>query len=340
MIKEIGSEFWDVPLSDRQNGFFPSETKWFLSGRTALTYIIHDIKRKHAFQTVAMPSWCCGSMVRPFLDAGIEVSFYPVVVSKGMLVSEPRGDCDAILVMDYFGYCSAADYSDDERIVIRDVTHSLFAERKEDADYYYGSLRKWAGFLTGGFAWSDLFDDGISLEPADEGYVRLRREAQLGKERYITEKSRCRDYLRLFEDAERLLDRIKDIRSAYEGDIDAAHRMDIDGLRRKRRENAAELLRYIGEFSLISGIEEKDCPLFVPILVKKRDRLKRYLAGNGIFCPSHWPIPESCSPGERERELYEDELSIVCDQRYSIADMRRIGEKIQEFLKMDRVTDI
>lgn len=47
MIKnEIGSEFWSVQVKDVPNHFFPKNTQWFLSGRSALTYILKDIIKK------------------------------------------------------------------------------------------------------------------------------------------------------------------------------------------------------------------------------------------------------------------------------------------------------
>ena len=42
MIREIGSEFWDVPVEEINNGFFTESMQWFLSGRSALKAIIKD----------------------------------------------------------------------------------------------------------------------------------------------------------------------------------------------------------------------------------------------------------------------------------------------------------
>ena len=107
MIKnEIGSEFWSVQVKDVPNHFFPKNTQWFLSGRSALTYILKDIIKKSTVHTVALPSWCCESMIIPFLKAGLKVYFYPVYFFGGHLVQEPDLTCDVILVMDYFGYAS------------------------------------------------------------------------------------------------------------------------------------------------------------------------------------------------------------------------------------------
>ena len=44
--KEIGSEFWDVPVHELNNKLFNEDTAWFLSGRSALRAIIQNIKKK------------------------------------------------------------------------------------------------------------------------------------------------------------------------------------------------------------------------------------------------------------------------------------------------------
>lgn len=82
MLKEIGSEFWDVPIGTSCNNYFPRQTAWFLSGSSALQAIIKELEEA---QSVALPSWCCLTMIKPFVDAGMEVSFYPVYFDNGLV---------------------------------------------------------------------------------------------------------------------------------------------------------------------------------------------------------------------------------------------------------------
>ena len=42
MQKEIGSEFWSIPVQSNDNCIFPTSCIWFLSGRMALSYILLD----------------------------------------------------------------------------------------------------------------------------------------------------------------------------------------------------------------------------------------------------------------------------------------------------------
>jgi len=304
MKKEIGSEFWDIPKSNKKNDIFPENTKWFLSGRTALKYIIADCDIK----SVAIPSWCCKSMTDPFVDASIEILYYDSI---------PNTNCDAVFLIDYFGY-QTRKYEVDKYpgVVIRDVTHSVFSRKYNDADYYFGSLRKWAGFVTGGFAYGNWKND-IKINDVDKEYEAFRKEAMLQKKSYIEGKSDSKNYLNIFDKANNLLDSCK-ICSATEEDIIAAQYLDVDFLKRTRRQNAEYLL---GKFKGLYKLEKDDCPLFVPIKVKNRDALRNYLIDHDIYCPVHWP----------NRDLDGTELSLVCDQRYGIEDMKRICEIINKF---------
>lgn len=332
MVSEIGSEFWDVPVWGKNNGFFPPNACWFISGTAALESIIHDILRAYPIKAVAIPSWCCNSMVIPFIKNNIEVKFYPVFMDKGVLTCDYRGiSADCWLLLSYFGYTSQANIGNPSGIIIRDLTHSIFSEIKEDADYYFGSLRKWAGFYTGGYAWSDNWHVELSLDECDLSYVSLREKAMSQKRSYIEGKSESKAYLQLFEKGENFLDCCKPMR-AYGADVDKAQHLDIQKIREQRRINASVLLDKLKPWAIFPELSENDCPLFVPILleVEKRNALRDFLKNQQVFCPIHWPIEKEHVLNDKTKVLYQMEISIVCDQRYGEEDMRFILQKISE----------
>ncbi len=304
MKKEIGSEFWDVPLSNDENSIFPKETKWLLSGRTALNLIIKD----SGIKSISMPRWCCESMINPFIKNGVLVSFYDEC---------PSFKYDAIFLIDYFGFAnknpSLIGY---KGIVIRDVTHSIFSKTYNDADYYFGSLRKWAGFITGGFAWGK-WKTQIHLTPCDNEYATLRKKAMNLKKTYINGLSSNKDFLDLFKQANDYLDSCE-LCSACEDDIYAARHFDVDGVKSIRRKNAKILIDRIG---CMYELKDNDCPLFIPIKVEKRDALRKFLIDNNVYLPIHWP----------NHDWNGKELSLVCDQRYDESDMLRICNLIDNF---------
>lgn len=334
---EIGSEFWDAFVSERENTIFANDVKWFLSGRVALRYILEDISEKGGIKTVALPSWCCDSMIIPFIDMGIDVSFYSVYVENGMLKQDIRQcfNCDALLVMDYFGYVGFIDCSEFHGIVIRDVTHSVFSNAYTDADYYFGSARKWSGLWTGGFAWSkDKWVAKKYVLEIDYEYIDLREQAMKEKAKYIDGCSNSKEYLLRFARAEEILDSKSKVQDAADRDIYCARHLDVENMKAKRRQNAKALLEHLSNVAIFPTVKDNDCPLFVPILVPngKRNELRKFLIQNEVFCPVHWPVTEYHQLDDKTKKLYDEELSIVCDQRYNINDMNRICQLIAIFM--------
>lgn len=338
MPREIGGEFWEVPRTEGVSSMFPASTQWYLSGRSALRAIVRELS---GCNTVALPSWCCDSMIRPFTDVGMEVRFYSVF-KGGIFVCEPRLDCDALLVMDYFGYgAPAPELSDYGGLVVRDMTHAVFSRGREDANYYFGSLRKWCGLWTGGFAWRDNSAKLASGVPDQSGYAGLRERAMLLKGRYLAhcanvrlEPSAKETYLHMFAEAEELLERA-DAHPAAARDAELVAHLDVDFIVSRRRANARVLMEALGDWLVFPKMGEGDCPLFVPVLVPdgKRDALRRHLIEHDIYCPVHWPISSHHDLSAKDAFPYADELSLVCDQRYAEGDMIRIVETIAEFME-------
>ena len=125
------------------------------------------------------------------------------------------------------------------------------------------------------------------------------------------------------------------IESAHEGDVLAARRLNVDMIREKRRSNAAKLRDAFKDIIIFPEMKDSDCPLFVPVMVpeNKRDELRRYLIEREIYCPVHWPVSEYHKLNDKTEEIYRNELSLVCDQRYSSADMDRMIDTIEAFWK-------
>ena len=338
MAKELGSEFWNVPTASAESGVFPQSTQWYLSGRSALQAIIAEL---NDIKTVAMPSWCCDSMVKPFADAGIKVDFYPVYLQQG-LVQEINTDCDALFLMDYFGFSSdAPKLSEYKGIVIRDITHSVFSAVYNDAQYYFGSLRKWCGVLTGGYARTK---DGHALIAGNadaSDYTGLRAEAMRLKDCYISGTADTsgnivcdKKYLKIFDSAEDILENIG-IAPAAENDVYLARLLDVDFIVSRRRANARILMDAFSDWLIFKKLRDTDCPMFVPVIVpdNERNALRRFLISRDIYCPVHWPVSKYHRLNENERRLYDNELSLVCDQRYTEEDMRYMVDTIKAFRK-------
>ncbi len=335
---EIGSEFWDVPLSDTEQIRFPGNTRWFISGTSALQYILRDAARRNHFTRAAVPSWCCSSMIEPFVQQGMKVCFYSVCVDEnGLLTCDytTAPPCDVTLVLSYFGYACQATKGAPSGILIRDLTHSLFCEKRQDADYSFGSLRKWAGFWTGGYAWKQgNWEEKGALPALDPAYEALRKGAMESKRRYLEGADDTKAYLKDFERAEEYLDQCG-IMGGSPRDITIAPRFDEAAVRKIRKQNAEILLKAFRDCALFPTIGDSDCPLFVPILLNRdlRDGLRCWLIDNHVYCPVHWGLTDLHRLTDAQRALYEQELSLVCDQRYGATDMDRIVALAKEYLQ-------
>ncbi len=335
-MREIGSEFWSVPTVDTENYLFPKTTNWFCSGRSALKAIIMQLQDCHI---VSIPSWCCDSMIIPFLSAGMIVKYYPVYWKNG-LVQEIDMDCDVLFLMDYFGYTSMLpELGEFGGVIIRDVTHSIFSYRYDDADFYFGSMRKWCGIWTGGFAWAQDGKDLLVSDGLESGYIELRQRAMQMKSKYIKELEENKEiegvekgYLNCFFEAEEILRNV-DNSPASPLDIDRIKHLDIELIKKRRKTNAEVIRKSLGNWLVFPLMRDSDCPLFVPIIVPKgkRDELRQYLIMKKVYCPVHWPISEYHALTQEERYIYENELSIVCDQRYTESDMMYIVDTIKKF---------
>ncbi len=321
MRTEIGSEFYSVPTG-AENQLFSEETQWFRSGRSALSAII----RENQFQTVLLPDWCCDSMIKPFLDNGAQVKFYSALSGFADM------DADAVLVMDYFGYTNRFPKSAFRGVVIRDVTHSVLSDVSyEDADYYFGSLRKWAAFYTGGFAWG--FKKPVSYETEHTNFVSLRKTAIEQKSAYISGETEEKGYLDIFSEAEEILEEETGVFPADIRDVERSKTFDVLSVRAQRRKNAQILIDAFSDIAVFPELRKEDCPLFVPVCVPNRDALRKYLIEHKIYCPVHWPKTPYHQVSEETKELYQNGLSLVCDQRYTEEDMHRMVAVIQKFFK-------
>ncbi len=340
MMNEIGSEFWNTePLS--------GDTKYLLCGRTALDFIIKDILKTKKANSVMLPSYCCHTMIEPFIANGIKVRFYDVCfdTQKGLYADIPKSEENEIFYyMTYFGFSylggiELAKIRKNYSVIIDDRTHSwLSDERNSDCDYYFVSYRKWSGFsgMAKAVKTSGVF--GEIPKGTNEKYISMRKKAFELKKQYMEMKTNDKsEFLDLFGKAEELLETDYAGYSTSDECFRELAEFDTEKVKVIRRNNARTLiegLKNIKEINLIfDTLSKGDTPLFVPIYVgKNRDKLRNFLIENSIYCPVHWPVSEYHNEiSERVREIYKGELSIVCDQRYGTEDMLRTVSIIKEF---------
>lgn len=328
---EIGSEFMLGSWRKGKNEYcylanYPK--RYVLSGRTGLYLIAQELKH-HNILSVALPAYCCGSMVAPFTDAELEVSFYS---------RESIPLTGAVLVMDYFGFLDERTVVFAEKCqeaglkVIVDATQTAFSRSRayDYADYIVVSYRKWLDCLCAAvYSQKGFMTPEYASEKND--YVETWRNAAKKKRDYLVNgKGDKQNFLDMYAQANHMLATDYIGYRACDSEIEKFENCDSQYIRDTRRKNASVLINGLSaKIDLMIGhLSEEDCPLHVPVLFdfETRARIRKLLINESIYCPCHWPIDEQFP---YQRTIYHDtELSLICDQRYSVEDMVREVEAI------------
>ena len=343
---EIGSEFWGVPQSEKENNLLNGNVRHTLSGRTALELVARDLKAERGAKSIYIPAYCCESMIEPFKKQGYTIKRYAVEPYSKTIHRQIFTDhgCDAILLLDYFGFESeeTAVFAMIEKLrgtaVILDKVQTAFTKTaaEENADYTVTSWRKW--FFSCAATAEKKSGEWLvpELSGTNEKYISLRRNAAGLKADYIEKGTGEKPkFLVPFREAEELLDADFSGYAAEGKSLEEIRHADVDFIISRRRENAKFIMDELKTMPqdmirpLYAELGEKDVPLFVPVLVKKeiREALRYHLIGKEVYCPIHWP-----SELGGANKLYDGELSLVCDQRYSIEDIEHEITFIREFL--------
>ena len=353
---EIGSEFFLTDIENGNNIVLAdyNNIQLFDSGRSAIEALLIVLKKKFpGLQKALLPAYLCDSIIYPFESQNIICDFYDFSFSSTFTFEELENKLDQndiIYFVDYFGFPVSDKMnhllmkaSKNGKIVIHDKTHSLFSKKEQvrDSFYYVGSLRKWMGIPSGGFS-SNIDVDFQFGDSSDNSFWKIRKNAlQLKKEYkdsdYQNKKLKL-DAMTKFNDAEHLLDTERTIFNMDEESICRWSKLDVDSMIHQRRENYEVLLRGLENVPdikiLFPILSEGICPLFFPIIYSSRKELQTKLAESSIYCPIHWPIPKQVEVNKYPyaKDIYNNILSIPCDQRYTVSDMNKIVNKIKEVL--------
>lgn len=337
-ISEIGSEFWikeypKTPLIERDGVYV-------LSGRTAIDLVVQNIQKYKAIEHVYMPAWCCDSMLAPFVKRNFKIEFYDIAFDSRIEYKiDASSHTDIFYLTNYFGYESMVPMDlihklkENGCIILYDRTHSFLMDDikyRQIADYSFASIRKWMGIVSGAIV------DGIDeLILKDFPYVIDKAEAMYNKYRYM-----CGD------------DSISkdEFRGAFEkfGHYLAAdysdYKMDslsytlykqekLQYIIQRRKENAAYIHENLKVVSFVYSFTKNAVPLFVPVIFKTKEQrnfIRQKLIENQIYCPIHWPKPYLIPENYIANELYQRGLSLICDQRYGLEQMKRQIKIIQQ----------
>ncbi len=303
----------------------PNMGECYSSGRAALYHILMSIADGYSASTrqrIFIPQYICHAVPDTAARTGMEICRYPLTVNMEPQLdyTQLRAD-DILLIVNYFGLMNTCSMIESIHraaptvTVIEDDVQALYVYLKgAGAEFAFTSLRKWFAVPDGGAARPS---SRLTSADAECHYATLKLAGMKLKQHRRADGTDDERYLQLLRQGEVGIN--ADIHSRMsDAALETLRHIDIRSAARLRRRNAEYLyegLYHAGITPLLPLVDDV-VPLFVPILLEKRDLMRRRLFSRNIFCPVHWPECTDFSPANHE-------LSLIIDQRYSIADMQR-----------------
>ena len=334
----IGGEF-DVDLqslkySHSENVCLDGLYK-YSSGRSALYHILLDVKKRNNISKILLPDYLCSSVVIAAEKADVEVVFYPL---NDKLELDEKHFANlyeeeyAVLFINYFGLQDLQNQVayvrslNKDAVIIEDDVQGFYEFQKEliGVDYKFTSLRKTFACPDGGLVKTE------NLLPKVNTVNKFHQYKLAGSILKSLRKPEYYDdavYLSMFEKGESMIDD-EIAEGMSDMAVDIITKTDIDRLAYIRRRNAKFIcdgLESLGLNTILPVTEDK-IPLFVPIYLEDRNKVRKYMFQHNCFCPVHWPL-EGMNV-KKGAEMAEHELSIIVDQRYTNADMEYILDLI------------
>lgn len=346
---EYGSEF-DLFSNRLFSGTGTISESWQLyrSGRDALKAFARLADRKK----ILLPALCCDSMILPFQLNGYEVSFYRLRENysgdeKDVLAKITDGA--VLLYMRYFGIRPFSDAfleklrrSGRGILFLEDKTHDILIPRDDKGfrpDAATASLRKWAALPEGGMLETEL---GVYPAKTDTAYGDMRQDAMEKKSLYLQsgDETIHAEYMEALRLADRLLDESGEPIRMYKKYQEMLCELDFAAILAARRRNLHRLRKRLmpliedGTIRLMTGTPENS-GLYLPILIENRDAVQRELIRRKLYLPAAiWPEPpETAGVCPVSRYVTEHMLSVLCDQRYTEADMDYQADNLIEILR-------
>lgn len=343
--RSIGGEFELDPALLKTSNYRPEAGRYFSSGRAALHAILKRLKKTHPELLVLIPNYLCRSIVQTLDDLKLPFAFYQL--SKDLRVDKESVEKLAkkqpvrklaLLLINYFGLVDCAKDIEfikgleRDHIVIQDNVQAFFEMGKDsEAEFSFTSFRKTLPTPDGALA--KTTED---LGSSDGGTINAFafHKTISGLIKYLARFDGKNEDIYL--DFSRLGEEELDHNKFYEENISPLSlrilgNLDFPEIIERRVSNFRYLqdrLLSIGLKPLVS-LEEGEVPLFFPVLIKDRDKVRQALAEARIFCPAHWPLHLHQAELEPAAYLYTNELSIIIDQRYDRRDMDKIAAKLE-----------
>jgi len=335
LIKSIGGEFEiDPNLLKESNSANWTNEYLVASGREALFSILYFLNTKFEINTLLLPDYLCKSVINAALKLNYNLVFYnlndDLTINKEKFIL--KKNIQAILIINYFGLC---DVNGDinwlknkypNTYIILDNVQAFFEMNKTiNADFVFTSFRKTLPVTDGGWVKAKYsFDSFSEVKKSKNDFSNYKLLAAILK--YYSHDIDISDdlYLNLFYEGEKLIDNYNTPREISDFTLSILKNLDLDEIKIIRCRNASFLQAKLENYGMEQLIkyEEERVPLFLPVTLRCRDIIKNKLKDKMVYLPVHWPVENGyVKILQRGSLIYQSELSLIIDQRYTIKDI-------------------
>lgn len=329
--------------------------KFFSIGREAISHILKT--NRFSQKAALLPNFTCFTVLDPFEQDEWEMNFYRY--NKDLTIDDEyflkvfnkiKPSVCVFQALSGMGFTEKEnrliDYARQNGcLTVVDQTQDIYNNRNNPSvDYYCGSLRKWYPFPDGAFLYSEKFPI-YGCDDLKENSIYRTSMGLCMFARYLDSvyDNPFFEYLFRF---------MWDFSVAYIGGTEiAAHTMSDYSRKVLMQQNeTANFERRIKNFRYIyQGIKGLktvkpafDCierlqsvPLSFPVYVKNRSSFSRFLKSKGITTQLLWSKPPyikaNTGTDETTEFIYNHILSLPCDQRYDLEDMKKMVSIICDY---------
>jgi hypothetical protein len=312
----------------------------YASGRSALYYILLDAKERYGVTQVLFPDYLCSSILVAAKEADLDVVFYPLNTALELdekSFANLYDEKSAVLLINYFGLkdlssqIAAIRTINKAAIIIEDDVQAYyeFIKPLNSANYKFTSLRKTLACPDGGLVKTEYT---LGNATASNKFHQYKLAGSILKSLRQPEYYDDEVYLSMFEKGEDMID-AEIAAGMSEMSSEILSKLDTDRLGIIRKRNARTILSGLESLGIapILPVSEDAYPLFIPIYLEDRKKVRKYMFQHNVFCPVHWPL-EGMNV-KKGAEMAEHELSIIVDQRYTNRDMEYILELLEKSIK-------
>lgn len=305
----------------------------FRNGRSGLAWLL----RTQSCHRVWLPGYTCDVVAAGARGGEAAIRYYPAgstLEPDSRFLGEARSG-DAVVVNSYFGRPILDELARGlaarpDLLRIEDRAQALAPGVPTVADWVLYSPRKLLGVSDGGV-----------VVPSDPEAAPVQPDFVLADP---AEPARLHEYTLLrLEDPQRRADqyvayqRVEAVMHVSDTPMTRLTRMVLERtpaapVMAARRRNWAALYEELGEGCLWDEPAPTWTPLGFPLVTGDGRRLASALAARGVYCPRHWPTipaPET-DAFTADHALSLRLVTVPCDQRYGVDDMRRAATLVRE----------